>query len=81
MDGKQLDGRDLRCAMAKYGRPDTDRRGPDRRSGYGYDRRRRSALHSFFPSLPWSTAPWSTAPRSRSRKPGHVIPAEVVRLC
>lgn len=47
MDGRSYDGRELRVAMAKYGRPEGGRSGggggggSDRRGGYGYDRRRR----------------------------------------
>lgn len=48
MDGRSYDGRELRVAMAKYGRPEGGRGGGGgggggggRGSGYGYDRRRR----------------------------------------
>ncbi|XP_067931505.1 serine/arginine-rich splicing factor 2-like isoform X2 [Watersipora subatra] len=47
MDGRSYDGRDLRVALAKYGRPEGGRGTGERRgSYYGYDRRRRSRSRS-----------------------------------
>ena len=40
MDGALFDGRELRCNMARYGRPDTSYRRPLSRRYEGYDRRR-----------------------------------------
>uniref|UniRef100_A0A0B6YQ16 Serine/arginine-rich splicing factor 2 n=1 Tax=Arion vulgaris TaxID=1028688 RepID=A0A0B6YQ16_9EUPU len=46
MDGALLDGREVRCQMARYGRPAENlRRGPSRR-GYGGSRRGRSRSRS-----------------------------------
>jgi len=48
MDGRTLDGRELRVGMAKHGRPEGGRGGGGgRRGGYGYDRRRRFVLKEF----------------------------------
>ncbi|XP_005100172.1 serine/arginine-rich splicing factor 2 [Aplysia californica] len=43
MDGALLDGREVRCQMARYGRPsEPHRRGPPRRGSYGRRGRSRS---------------------------------------
>lgn len=42
MDGRSYDGRELRVALAKYGRPEARSEGGSRRGGgFGYERRRR----------------------------------------
>ena len=51
MDGRNYDGRELRVALAKYGRPEGGRGGGERRGGYGYDRRRRWVFYKLVISV------------------------------
>ncbi|GFO25554.1 splicing factor, arginine/serine-rich 2 [Plakobranchus ocellatus] len=63
MDGAPLDGREVRCQMARYGRPsEPHRRGPPRRRDYGGSRRR---------SRSRSRSPFRRSRRSRSYSGSH----------
>ncbi|XP_011210585.2 serine/arginine-rich splicing factor 2 [Bactrocera dorsalis] len=71
MDGRMLDGRELRVQMARYGRPTSATRTNNRRGGGGGRRRSRS------PARRRSRSPRrrSYSPRSRSRSAGSRSPA------
>jgi len=87
MDGKVIDGREIRVAEARYGRPENQhnpRQGGGGRSGGGYGRdrsprrspprRRRSASRSVSPrrrSASRSRSPGQHRRRSLSRSPRH----------
>lgn len=66
MDGRMLDGRELRVQMARYGRPSSPNRRTNNRRGGGGRRRSRSPVRRRSRS-PRRRASYS--PRSRSRSP------------
>nr|XP_002129926.1 serine/arginine-rich splicing factor 2-like [Ciona intestinalis]XP_004227013.1 serine/arginine-rich splicing factor 2-like [Ciona intestinalis] len=67
MDGKTMDGRVLRVAMARYGRPTEERRDSGRRGGGGGGMRRRRRSYSRSRSRSRGRKYSQSVSRSRSR--------------